>query len=303
MNLSLPARKNFRLIVLLVIFAALQTAFGAGNPWNPRKVLIDAGWVPQIADSIVEKVERSEGRVIAVFDHDNTLICGDITEGKELGHAGFANEFIKKSLCKRDITAEIPASAGKDPWKFYQEWASADPGHAYGWICTIYGGYPASEISRRSAQYYKEQIQPRIFPEMLTLVKVLKDLGVDVFVVSASAQVVVRAAAPFFGIPEDHIFGIRLAEKDGILLPRYLKPISWSAGKTWYIRNLTGSFPPGNILVFGDSYRTDGHMLRFGVSSGGYSVLVNPAPELLPTLEKQGIAHQRLPSKDRLDQL
>ena len=292
----------FRLAVIAFLLVAVSTIPSlALTGQEARLRLLDAGWEPAHADGIVDRVERSTGRVVAVFDHDNTLICGDITEGNGKSQPGFMRSLLLARKDAGTLPPEVPPEAFDDPWEFYHAWARREPQVAYGWICTLLAGQTPAEARQAAEEYYACHVKPAIYPEMRELVEVLKDLGVEVWVVSASAEPVVRSAARFFGLPEDHVLGVRLAEENGRILPRVIPPISFAAGKTWYIKQFVGEFPPGNILVFGDSYRTDGHMLRFGAAQGGFSLLVNPAPDLIPTLETHGIRSQPLASKAALD--
>ena len=263
--------------------------------------LVEAGWRPEMAEAIVAHVTRCQGRVIAVFDHYNTLVSGDITEGNGKSQPGLSLEMLEKGQFRKPLGVTIPRSFKNNLREFYHDWAKHNPREAYAWICTMFAGFPESEIVQMAETYYAARLQPFIFPEMKRLVQVLQTLGVEVFIVSASAEPLVRAAAKWFGLPESRVHGVKLSLKDGIIQPRVRKPISFAEGKTDYIQTFLGPIPKGNLLVFGDSWRTDGHMLRYSTRQGGFSLLVNPSPELIPTLDQHGVHYFTFPSKSLLD--
>ena len=290
----------FALLLLVVLSCPAGAAI---DPAEARQRLEKAGWSSELAAAIVSKVTGCQGRVVAVFDHDHTLVRADITQGDGARQPGLAQTMLQNRLYREDPDMRPPEEFKDDVFASYLHWAKIEPAEAYAWICTLYGGFSERELSALAARYYAQVVGPRIFPEMRELVQVLTALGVDVYIVSASAEPLVRAAAEHFGLPEDHLLGVKVKSRGGMILPEVAKPISFAAGKTWYIQRYAGVFPPGNILVFGDSWRTDGHMLRFGANQGGFSLLVNPPANLVPELERAGVHAFPLPSNPRLAEL
>lgn len=100
-------------------------------------------------------------------------------------------------------------------------------------------------------------------PEMQALMQALEGAGVRVFVVSASAELVVEAAARALDYPigPEAIFGVRVVIDDGVITTRALPggdyPVTYRAGKVDVIRSLIGADP---IFVAGDA-DTDYEML------------------------------------------
>lgn len=290
------------LSIAILLISVLQPAIAkAITGEEARDCLIKSGWSMELANKIISKVETAKGRMIAVFDHDNTLVCGDITEGNGKSQPGFMHNMLTRLHAERKIPVPVAGLYESDPWEFYHSWARSKPQEAYPWICTILAGQRADQVLIEATEYFENHLKKAIFPEMLTLVTVLQQMGVDVYIVSASAHNVVVAAAKYFGVPENRVLGVRLAIENGIIQPKVIKPYSFAAGKTWYIQNFAGDFPRGNIMVFGDSYKTDGHMLRFAAQQEGLALLVNPDAKIAETLEKNGILSYDLPSKPLLD--
>ncbi|MBU1106025.1 MAG: haloacid dehalogenase-like hydrolase [Candidatus Riflebacteria bacterium] len=290
------------LSIAILLISVIQPAIAkAINGEEARDCLTKSGWTQELADKIVSKIETAEGRMIAVFDHDNTLVCGDITEGNGKSQPGFMHDMLTRMHAEHKIPVPVAGLYESNPWEFYHSWARSKPQEAYAWICTLLAGQKPEQVLIEATEYFENHMKKAIFPEMLTLVNVLQQMGVDVYIVSASAHNVVLSAAKYFGVPENRVLGIRLKIENGIIQPKVINPISFAAGKTWYIKNFAGDFPRGNIMVFGDSYKTDGHMLRFAAQQGGLALLVNPDAEITETLEKNKIVYYNLPSKPLLD--
>lgn len=100
------------------------------------------------------------------------------------------------------------------------------------------------------------------YPEMLALMHRLAELGIERYVISASAEWLVEGAASWLGFPvsADHIFGIRVGLDRGEVLtindpPAY--PVTYRDGKAEIITRLIGVCP---VLVAGDA-DTDYEML------------------------------------------
>jgi phosphoserine phosphatase len=99
--------------------------------------------------------------------------------------------------------------------------------------------------------------------EMRDLMRALGEAGVEVYVVTASQQHLVEGAIEALGypVPRERVYGMRLVEEGGRLLPdsvdvaRY--PLTWRGGKREVIERF---LPAAPVLVGGDS-DTDFEML------------------------------------------
>lgn len=166
--------------------------------------------------------------------------------------------------------------------------SSYGPPVAYPWVIYLLSGYTVEEVMQlaekscdrglgsplEEVSFTSSEEQPgksgivtvvhrrglRITDEIATLMHALRRNGFEVFVVTASLEDVVAAFAtlPKYGynLPRDHVFGLRLAQKDGRLAPRYLEgwPLVNGRGKVELIRReLVPRFDRGPALVFGDS--------------------------------------------------
>lgn len=100
----------------------------------------------------------------------------------------------------------------------------------------------------------------RLTPEIACIQHALMAAGIDVFVVSASCEEVVKVFAcdPRYGynLPETNVFGIRMQRRDGKLdwRPATDWPITWGPGKVEVIRRMmVDARGFGPLAVFGDS--------------------------------------------------
>lgn len=100
----------------------------------------------------------------------------------------------------------------------------------------------------------------RLTSEVANLMNTLRANGIDVYIVSASLEDVVRvfATLPKYGyhLPTENVIGMRLETKNGLITNNYLPnyPITVGHGKTEVIQSvLEKKYGHGPILVAGDS--------------------------------------------------
>jgi phosphoserine phosphatase len=170
---------------------------------------------------------------------------------------------------------------------FYERLEEVDgPPVAYPWIVKLFAGFTPAEVTRLVERVLSEQLRdpakmescaklkvehphgaPPIdiaqgivaSPEMRELYRTLRENGFDVYVVTASfGSVVATLAAAQYGVPDDHVVGIRLATRpDGTFTDEVQLPITYRQGKADNIRKF---LPREPILSAGDS-DTDVEML------------------------------------------
>jgi len=132
--------------------------------------------------------------------------------------------------------------------------------------------------------------------EMQSLMALLKDAGVDVYVISGSFKPILEVFAGQeslgYNVPSDHIFGLELEEKEGRFLPALKKGsfLTFGKGKADTIMQVFGSKAP--LLVCGDN-DNDYYMLT--LPQGILSLLIN---RCIPG-KIQYIVQEALHPKDR----
>jgi phosphoserine phosphatase len=162
-------------------------------------------------------------------------------------------------------------------YEAYCDTPGIGPAHAYPWILYLLGNRTVDEVQALALRAIEQELTAplesatwasadgsiryafrrglRIHPEMRDLMASFRRAGIDVYVVTASLREVVQVfAGKRFGydVPEDHVIGMELEERDGRLLPSY-RPgwiQTWRAGKAEAIRRRLQGDP---IFGSGDS--------------------------------------------------
>lgn len=334
--------------------------------WEPTNRAVLERWLAQVA--------LREGRRVAVFDFDNTLIfhdCGEATFRYQLTELQLRvtpeqlGALIPSEICGvkaladgtslADVRADLLDAYGQLwPWIEKGEQAGvkdSDPArdlrakllwfydaayetprigalYAYPLLARLLAGYTPEEagalaragvdmaraeepaqdswtsatpgrIGMRTHGFYRGL---RAQEEMIELVRALQGVGVEPFVVSASAEPIVEATAKHLGYPFDaeHVFGIRMAlDADGRITTTSAAdyPLTWRQGKVDLIRQEIKAEP---LLVAGDTF-TDYEML-VAFAATEVRLLINrnkPVEELEPLYRDGARAGQRAPAPGR----
>jgi phosphoglycolate phosphatase-like HAD superfamily hydrolase len=129
----------------------------------------------------------------------------------------------------------------------------------YAWLARLLAGHTAAEIAAFTHDAYVEASQApvgatltlgshagvtayvRIYPTMHDLVGALQSNGFDVWIVSASPQLVSEVVAHEVGIAPDHVVGIR--------------SVPGADGRLGYALEPCGDAPPGSVITFNQGKR------------------------------------------------
>lgn len=198
--------------------------------------------------------KRPKGRAIAAFDADGTLWDTDLGEQ-------FFQYKIKNKL--------VPLP--EDPWAQY-EWLKKNKGNpaAYLWLAQICKDVPLSRV-REWAEQAVTEMPPPIYEEQKAVLKKLKELEVEIYIVTASIKWAVEPGALRLGLTHDQVMGIETEVVNGVVTEKQKGLITYREGKATALLERTGGVAPyfasGNTE--GDKWllqcATD---LRFVTSSG-----------------------------------
>jgi HAD superfamily phosphoserine phosphatase-like hydrolase len=154
----------------------------------------------------------------------------------------------------RTIAAEgalVSAEArGVDVWATYEAKCRVDKREGYGWAVQVMAGLEESALRQRCEAFARAFVPSRAFEAMRALVAECEARGVTPWIVSASHQWVVRAAAPLVGIDPRRAFGLTVEVEGGVLTGRLAKPFTFREGKAAAVQALIAERP---ALVSGDS--------------------------------------------------
>lgn len=231
------------------------------------------GLLNEVRDAVQNGAQK-----IAAFDADGTLWDTDIGE----------------SFFKFQIENKVISDLPKDPWNHYQNWHEREPEKAYLWLAQISKGVPITTVREWAKSAVNKNSPLPIFKHMASLIRGLKDLGVNVYIVTASVKWAVEPAAELLGIPEENVLGIETEVHGGIVTDKQKGPITWRAGKSEALRirtrdkrpvlaagNTLGDldliasathFPIAHVSVSSDRsiYKTERDLLTFAKERGWY---------------------------------
>jgi HAD superfamily phosphoserine phosphatase-like hydrolase len=222
-----------RLLVPASLAAALLVDGCAGGRMFGR----EKGLAAHFAEGErLEAVLASPG-CLWVSDADGTLWSDDIGEG-----------FLKVLI---DDHALVSPEARGDVWATYEDKVRRDKASGYAWAAQVMAGMPEEEVRRRAADFARSFVPAHLYPSMKALLTAAKERGCEAWVVSASNQWVVEAAAPLLGLDPAHAVGIRVAVESGRLTSKVLEPVTYKAGKVAAVAKFIGRDP---TIVTGDSF-------------------------------------------------
>jgi phosphoserine phosphatase len=309
--------KNFRCFLVAALFLALAVAGRAEAELTH--------W-PKAAKTKLEaliKANANKGNY-AVFDMDQTSYRYDLTE------ALLPFLEMKGALTRDKLDPSLKLIPFKDTadyqeslFSYYYRLCEIDDLVCYPWIAQSFAGLTLEElkghVDEMLAQgkpvpvtYYEgdevkksEVNPPKIYPGMTELFNTLMENGIEVYVMTAANEEVVRMVAgdPKYGynVKPENVIGVNVMLKDretGALVnsrfqikkgvydqakntklevtPYLVNPMTWYEGKLGSILGWIDQWKMP-VLVGGDTPISDGYMLLNGVDvkKGGVRVWVN----------------------------
>jgi phosphoserine phosphatase len=159
--------------------------------------------------AFIESVLNLKPR-IAAFDCDGTLWSGDAGEG-------FFIWEMEQGLVPDDMIR----------WArpHYVDYKAGNVAEEVmcGEMVTMHRGLREEIVQQAADKFFGLSIAPNIFPEMLELVRLLRDSGCEVWAVSSSNQWVIRSGMRSFGIPQDHILAAEVFVENGVIVDRLVR--------------------------------------------------------------------------------
>lgn len=189
-----------------------------------------------------------------VSDADGTLWADDIGE-----------RFLERLIKDRILVTKEP-----DVWATYEAKVKADKATGYAWAAQVMAGLSEDEVNRRATAFAAEFVPAHLYPAMRALLEEARAAGCEPWIVSASNEWIVRAAAPLLGIDSAHAVGIRVAVRDGVLTEQVVAPVTYKQGKVEAIRQRIGRTP---AIVSGDSV---GDLEMFEIATRGAIFVKHP---------------------------
>ena len=176
------------------------------------------------AQQFVESLLQLQPKV-AAFDCDGTLWSGDA--GEAFFDWGIKNGVVNEEIGRRMRARYAEYRAGR-----------VSEEDMCGEMVTMHKGIPEAALVQTAADFMERIFSGQVFPEMLELIRRLRDQDCEVWAVSASNEWVIRAGMKQFGVGEDRILASTVELADGVVTDRLVRVPS-GAGKTRALREVT----------------------------------------------------------------
>ncbi len=204
----------------------------------------------------------------AVFDFDGTLWPGD-------AGSGFMQWSIETGLLRDTAATHI-----------LQRHASYHRGEVdeitiCGEMVQIYRGLTEAALRKSAQHYFQEHVQPRFFPEMVSLVHDLQAAGTEIWAVSSTTNWVIEEGVRQMGIPPGCVLAACVSIVEGTATDTLIDVPS-DEGKAAALRRVGLTRPDA---VFGNSVH-DLAMLEMARTP----FPVNPTPALADVCRRRGWA-------------
>jgi len=186
-------------------------------------------WSPENQRKILQAIESAKDgnpHPFAVFDADNTVWKHDLIEAL-LAWMGNKKQ-LRLTALSPDIVP-MPIRSDETLQSYYDYLSDIDHSLAYLFASQIFAGFTLAELQQAVHDMLdsigpitvpmpngqsKDIPIPKIFPAQIELMHTLQDNGVEVWIVSASLEEVVRMVAsnPRFGLalPPERVIGVNL---------------------------------------------------------------------------------------------
>ncbi|GBF48573.1 HAD phosphoserine phosphatase-like hydrolase, family IB [Leptospira ryugenii] len=221
-------------------------------------------WSDEVFSFLTQRIPDRPG--LACFDFDNTLIHNDfgerlmeaiVKEGmpflpKDLSHyfqdTAFWKDHHTKPLAEKEVRL----------WEEYSHRLKEDGVEsAYRWTSFLFQGFSISEFNSFSRVKWNEVSRKKdalaVFPqpEMLDLIAFLQMYNWEIYVVTASPELGIRAIISFFGLEESKVLGMKQTlDENQKTTAEIIEPYTYGDGKVKAIQHFIGKTPD---LAFGDS--------------------------------------------------
>ncbi len=195
---------------------------------------------------------------VAAFDADGTLWAPDA--GEQFFYWEAEN-------------GVMPAEVARWALPRYEDYRRGRVGESQmcGEMVTLHAGLRVASLQQAAEDFFREHIEPHIFPGMRELTHRLREEGCELWAVSSSNEWLVGAAARRFAIPQEHVLAAAAASEEGVITDRLLR-VPTDADKAAVLKEVL-SGPPD--AAFGNSLH-DLAMLEMA----RHAFAVNPNPDL-----------------------
>lgn len=223
-----------------------------------------------LKQEVLKDTKEDDVLFLSFWDFDGTILHGDCSEGlyeeKNQIYKGFAQLAIEAGHCKIYNQGDY-LDFEKDYRSFEEE---IGEWFAYPFLVQMLHGAKEEDLKILTKEHFKNTLQAYYFDASIKIIHALEKNAIQTYIVSASADIFVDAAASTLGLPQERFHGIKVRTKEGKLTYEIEYPITWAEGKTEKIKELVleleKRYPNKRIVIlaaFGNSYNTDGDFMRY----------------------------------------
>jgi hypothetical protein len=253
-------KKHFLLAAAAMVIASL-TLSAQTYEYKPIKGFQDK--TNAQIEAFLESTVPMKTRKVAVFDCDGTLF----------GQAPYylADEALYE-YAKKNYEGKTDAKS-KEKMKIVDQLLHGD-NVGVDFVqnrVRFLSGLTADEIQTIGNNMFHEKYQNKMYPEMKALIRNLEDYGFEVWILSASPELLYqRFCAEQLGLPEDRILGVKSrVGEGGVVTDELVYPVSQDEGKADVVRTFIKADP----LFVGGNSRGDLEMMNTSV---GLKIMINP---------------------------
>ena len=203
---------------------------------------------------------------VAVFDCDGTLWSGD-------AGSSFMWWTMDNGILSPEKSAWLRAQYGR-----YNR-GEVNELEICGNMVQCYAGLAVATMRDAAATFFRERIEPNIFPELRQLITELQHNGTEIWAVSSTNDWVIEEGVLRFNIAPERVLSARVAAQNGIVTGQ-LTDVPTDEGKVTALGRAGVTTPDA---VFGNSVH-DAAML----SIARRAFPVNPSPALLVRSAAEG---------------
>ncbi len=209
---------------------------------------------------------------IAVFDCDGTLWSGDA--GSSFMHWSIDTQLISPQQIDWILSR----------YEGYKNQTVSEY-DICGDMVTVYRGLPVETLRTAAARFFRDYIEPNIFPELATLITDLQHNHCDIWAVSSTNDWVIEEGVRRFNIPANHVLAARVEVENGIITDRLIH-VPTDHDKVVALSRVGITTPHA---VFGNSIH-DAAMLSIARGQNGApgAFPVNPSTALLDRAAAEG---------------
>lgn len=194
----------------------------------PGEVILST---PEFFGAIWEQKPR-----VAVFDCDGTLWSPD-------AGSGFMKWTIETKLLSKEATKWLTGRHAE-----YRD-GKVDEETICGEMVTVYQGIPEKALRESAREYFKEHIQPYLFPELISAMQELQEEDVEIWAVSSTNNWMIEEALRELGITHEKILAACVEVVGGVATDQ-LRYVPTGPTKAVQLRRVGIEKPD---VVFGNS--------------------------------------------------